>query len=209
MKNKVVAIFDFDGTLTRGDTFLPFLIYTFGTWKTFYGLVYTSPYILAYLLKITSNQYAKSKIIKIFFKEKNISQINKLAKKFVDNKLDKTLRKNIVDRLRWHQSQNHLTLLISASLSIYVKLWAKKYKFSYIESTELEENREKFTGNIKGNNCYGYEKVIRIKKILNDSQTNYELYGYGDSKGDEYFLKLCDHKYSKGKLKLIKAINEY
>ena len=62
MKRKaVVAIFDFDGTLTKGDTFLPFLYYVFGKWKFFLSLLYTSPFILAFFLKLTSNQNAKKK----------------------------------------------------------------------------------------------------------------------------------------------------
>ena len=30
---KIVAVFDFDGTLTNGDTFLPFLAHSFGCGK--------------------------------------------------------------------------------------------------------------------------------------------------------------------------------
>ena len=48
MKSKVVAIFDFDGTITKGDTFLPFLFFTFGFWKTFFCLIYTSPFTVSY-----------------------------------------------------------------------------------------------------------------------------------------------------------------
>ena len=64
MKGKPkVAVFDFDGTLTTGDTFLPFLSHSFGVRKTFLGFIYSSPFIVAYLMRLVSNEYAKSKMI--------------------------------------------------------------------------------------------------------------------------------------------------
>ena len=67
MKNKVIAIFDFDGTITKGDTFIPFLFYSFGPWRTLCCLIYCSPYILAYYLKLVSNHHAKEKMVYFLF----------------------------------------------------------------------------------------------------------------------------------------------
>ena len=200
---KVVAIFDFDGTLTKGDTFLPFLYYSFGAYRTLFGLIYLSPFILAYLVKIISNDRAKSKMINFFLKNKDVAVINRNAIFYIDKKLEKYLRKNIINRLKWHQSKSHTTILISASLDVYVKPWANKLNFNFVEATKLVRDKNLFTGKIDGNNCYGKEKVRRLKKILGNDFSEYEVYGYGDGDGDKYFLELCDHKYFKNDIKEI------
>lgn len=205
MKGKPkVAVFDFDGTLTTGDTFLPFLSHSFGLRKTFLGFIYSSPFIVAYLMRLVSNEYAKSKMINFFFRDKNISSIKKKVDGFIKDESNFRLRENVIDRLKWHQDQKHITILISASLDIYVKPWAKKFEFTYVESTELQCSNGNYTGLINGKNCYGKEKVKRLKKILKNDFNNYLIYGYGDSRGDKYFLELCDYKFLKNDLSKLK-----
>lgn len=202
-KKPVIAIFDFDGTLTNGDTFLPFLFYCFGKWKVILGLFFTFPYTVGYLLNIISNQKAKKMVINYFFKTQSIRFINKCANNYINEKVDDYLRTNIVNRLKWHQNNGHVTVLLSASLEVYINLWAKKYNFNYSEGTQLENDDGKYTGNIYGDNCYGYEKVKRINKIFEGHLKDYIIYGYGDSKGDQHYLDLCDHKYSKKEFQYI------
>lgn len=201
---KIVAVFDFDGTLTNGDTFLPFLAHSFGLWKTTYGILYNLPFIIGYLIKIISNEYAKSKIIKFFLKNEDTNTIESYCQNFLNDKLDSMVNNKVFERLIWHQKKNHITILISASLKVYVEPWAKKYNFDYIEATELMLFNNKYTGLIKGKNCYGIEKVHRLKKILNDEFKEYELFGYGDGRGDKFFLNLCNHKFDKRKLSTLK-----
>ena len=57
----------------------------------------------------------------------------------------------VLKRLEWHQKKNHITVLISASLEVYVKPWAKKMDFNYVEATKLHSFDNKFTGLINTN----------------------------------------------------------
>ena len=155
---------------------------------------------MLYLLKIISNQHAKRKVINFFFKDKDTKYIGDYAHNFVNEKIDTYLKPNVIKKLKWHQEQGHLTVLISASLDVYVKIWAKKYKFNFIETTELKKIENKFTGEINGNNCYGIEKVKRLNKIFSDGIDNYETYGYGDGIGDKHYLEICNFKYYKNDL---------
>ena len=198
MKNEkdIIAIFDFDGTITKGDTFLPFLMHTFGKWYTLIGLIRTFHYIIGYLIKIISNEYAKKKIIAYFFLGKDVTSIQNLSNKFINEKLEPLLRPNMINRINWHKDLGHQIVLVSASLNIYVEPWARKYNFDFIESTNLRQLDGVFTGEIVGKNCYGSEKVERLKNnICNDIFTKYVTYGYGDSDGDKKFLKKCNYNY--------------
>ena len=204
MKGKSkVAVFDFDGTLTTGDSLLPFLYYCFGFWKLTIGILYLSPFIIGYLLKVYPNNLAKKKLVNYFFKNRDVNLLKKIASRFIDEKIDYYIRNNILKRLRWHQKNDHVTILLSASLDLYINYVGGKYNFDHVECSILEIDKHLFTGQIKGDNCYGNEKVKRLKKILGDNLTRYTLYGYGDSNGDKSFLKLCDIKYFKKDLNFI------
>ena len=146
MKSKVVAIFDFDGTITKGDTFLPFLFFTFGFWKTFFCLIYTSPFTVAYIFNLVSNHYAKEKMIHFLFRNTDVGELTLFSEMFIEKKLNKYLRQNIIDRLNWHQKNKHITVLISASLDIYIEPWARKFNFSFVESTVLGKYKNLCTG---------------------------------------------------------------
>ncbi|WP_257292907.1 haloacid dehalogenase-like hydrolase, partial [Endozoicomonas sp. ONNA1] len=55
----VVAFFDFDGTLTTGDTLMPFLKYVLGRRKYYAKLFLVSPILVAYFAKVLRNDIAK------------------------------------------------------------------------------------------------------------------------------------------------------
>lgn len=66
---KTIAFFDFDGTLTRKDSLLGFLFYSFGSFKTLKGLLMLFPNLLLYLLGLRNNSNTKEKIYSFFFLE--------------------------------------------------------------------------------------------------------------------------------------------
>ena len=61
----VVAAFDFDGTLTWRDTLGPFLRRLLGTPGYLWLLFACSPWLLAWLLRLTSNHRAKARLLQI------------------------------------------------------------------------------------------------------------------------------------------------
>jgi len=80
-----------------------------------------------------------------------------------------------------------------ASLECYLKAWCSKNDIDLI-STMLEVKKNRITGKLAGKNCYGNEKLNRIKEKYNLSEYN-SIYVYGDSKGDKQMLDIADKKY--------------
>lgn len=68
--------------------------------------------------------------------------------------------------------------------------------FSNFIATKLEQKDGKLTGKFNGNNCYGTEKVLRIKEKYNLKEFE-KIYAYGDSKGDREMLALAHEGYFK------------
>jgi len=196
-KKTIVAAFDFDGTLTRGDSLLPFLLHYAGVIKFTLGMLKMSPVLGGYALRLIQNDVAKVKLLKQFLGGVNISIIEQSGQVFAESKLPKLERENAMKRLRWHQAQGHMCVLVSASLIHYLEPWARNAGFDHIIASRLETDASgQISGNLSGGNCFGVEKAKRLKKLLADEQT-YSIYAYGDSRGDKEMLEMADYAYYK------------
>ena len=192
---KEIAFFDFDGTITKKDTLIEFIRFSKGVFGLYLGLVINSPYLIAYKLNIISNQQAKQKILQYFFKDISVKQFNKICEVFSKEKLPMLLRHAAVKEIRTLQNKNFIVVIVSASPENWITFWAKQMNVILI-ATQLEEKNNNLTGNILGNNCYGIEKVNRIKKLFQLAEYNIIL-AYGDTKGDIPMLNLATTKHFK------------
>ncbi|HMT02514.1 MAG TPA: HAD-IB family hydrolase [Burkholderiales bacterium] len=194
---KVVAYFDFDGTITTHDTLVPFLIYVVG-WKKFLIKLPIVGFIaLMYILKIITNEQAKQKTLIILIKGYSKNFIDAKAKEFAKFKLDKLIKPDIYYKIEYHLEHGHSIILISANLAIYLKYWAQKHKLNGVIATEIEFIDDKCTGKLATRNCYGKQKVLRLKEFLEENQ-DFNLsysYGYGNSKGDYELLNYVNEAY--------------
>ena len=188
-----IAFFDFDGTLTTADTLMPFLKFVVGAPKYYVKLVLVSPVLILYFVKLLRNNIAKQIVLKQYLAGYHIDELRQLGKRFGEEVIPAMLRSEGMERLRWHQMQGHDCVLVSASLDVYLKAWSRDQGFSSLMCTSLCVNeRSLVSGKINGENCYGHEKVVRIKNFLVGS-TYRVTYGYGDTSGDLPMLNFTDN----------------
>ncbi len=193
-KKTTIALFDFDGTLTKHDSLLPFLKYISSSSVYYFNLLLVSPILLSYLLKIIPAQQAKEKLLSKFISGMHSKDLTEKSKYFTKEIIPKILRNETLERLRWHQENGDICILVSASLDIYLDQWAKNEGFDYCLSTRLHiDSSGIVSGKIEGKNCQGAEKARRIRE-LNFSSADY-IYGYGNSNGDREMLALCRHSW--------------
>ena len=100
-----------------------------------------------------------------------------------------------MNRLRWHQAQGHVVILVSASLSPYLEPLGDLLEVDAVLCTELETDGETFTGSILGANCRGPEKVRRIQSWCDSARIPMSSvrYAYGDSGGDTEMLAFVEN----------------
>jgi phosphatidylglycerophosphatase C len=79
-------------------------------------------------------------------------------------------------------------VIVSASPEYWLQGWCDNIGIKCI-ATRLLTAGNKLTGKIDGINCYGEEKVNRIKKNY-DLDTFSSVYCYGDTPGDKPMLAL-------------------
>lgn len=191
----IIAAFDFDHTLINRDSLLPFLFYAEGYLQTVYRLGALSPVFASFLIGKSSRQQVKEKILTRFFRGRAMEELQALAKRYADEKLDGYLKPEALKRLMWHQSQGHRCVVVSASPEFYLKPWAARHGIEAVLASRLElTSTGELTGRLVGLNCWGAEKTRRLEAYLGPKE-GYKLYAYGDSRGDQELLALADHPY--------------
>lgn len=193
-KKPHIAFFDFDGTITSRDSMIEFVKFAHGEVKFYQGIIFLSPILLALKLNLINNQKAKEKFIYHFFKHLNKQEIDSLSTRFLAS-LDKIILANALEKIKWHKQNNHEVVIVSASIESYLIKWCQKHQLHLI-STKLEFKNQILTGKFANNNCYGIEKVNRIKEEY-DLDEFKNIYVYGNSKGDREMLNLGTHKFYK------------
>ena len=192
----IVAYFDFDGTITTRDTLVPFILYVVGYSRFILKLPVILIIIVAYLLKIINNEEAKERFLILMIKGISRNYLEKKAREFALLKLDKYINTNIYNKLEYHAEHKHSIIIVSANLAIYLRYWVKKHYLSGVIATEIDFNNNLATGKLKTKNCYGVEKVHRIRSYLQDNSKIYAYsYGYGNSRGDHELLDFVDEPY--------------
>ncbi len=191
----VIAAFDFDGTLTYRDSFFMFIIHTFGWWGLIWKSLPILPKLVMYLFGKVSRTEAKEALLTQFFKGMTIDKVRKLGAVFAKEKLPSQMRPNAINRLRWHQKQGHRTLIVSASVDVWLEPWAEENGIEQVLSSRLEVDGEGcVTGKLTGKNCRREEKVRRLEEALGPLD-QYEVYAYGDTIGDKEMMKAADYPY--------------
>jgi len=193
--SKKIAFFDFDGTITTDDSLLKFIRFVVGDRRFLLGLVVLSPMLVLYKLKLIPNYKAKQYLLSWFFKGMRKVDFLKVANEYSLVHIDKILRPKAIEKINWHKNQGHKVVVVSASIECWLRPWCEKNNLELI-ATKLEIKDDIVTGNLLTKNCYGVEKVNRIKEAYDLEKFDY-IYAYGDSSGDKQMLSLAHENFYK------------
>jgi phosphatidylglycerophosphatase C len=188
-----LALFDFDGTLTKRDTFLEFIKYSRGSSLFFLGFLSISPLLVFYKLGLLKNWRLKQIVLRLFFGGTSVAEFQNWCNSFAVNKVPQFIREEAFERIKYHKSRGDDIYVVSASAENWVKPYCESVSV-YCIATKLVVNGGKISGEIDGRNCYGNEKVKRIKAQLDVDKFN-SIFAYGDSEGDKEMLELADYPY--------------
>lgn len=191
---RVIAAFDFDGTLTQRDTFVPFLAHL--SWVRFLtALLQTAPALAAFAMRLRSNEDAKRSLCRAALRGRARAQLAHVARAWVHTI---PLRPALIDRLRWHQQRGDRCVLVSASPDIYLEEVARYLGFDDLICTRMAVDAQgRLTGDFDGHNCWGPEKLRRLTERFGGTD-QYELHAYGDSRGDQWLIDAAHHAWYRG-----------
>jgi phosphatidylglycerophosphatase C len=197
----VLAVFDFDGTLTTADSLGAFMHRQLGTWGWCQALLRQSPALAGYVLRLIPNHQAKAVLVRHSLSGVPMQSLHATAQALTREWLPAHLNPWALARLKEHQSQGHTCVLLSASLDVYLRPVAEALHIPHLICTELAEHAGNCTGELATPNCHGEEKWRRLQAwwlAQHSSRDAWELHAYGDTRGDLPVLRQADRAWLKG-----------
>jgi HAD superfamily hydrolase (TIGR01490 family) len=182
-----IAAFDLDGTLVRGDTFIPFLGKVVGAAKLArIGARYGHEMVSAY--RKMGRDGAKAVVLSRSLAGRPETEVREAGEKYGTHLLDR-VRPYMRERLDWHAAQGHRRILVSASLAIYLEPFGRAAGFDAVIATALEVGDDGLlTGRMAGANVRGAEKASRLQALI---EADSDIWAYGNSAGDVELLALA------------------
>jgi phosphatidylglycerophosphatase C len=188
-----LAVFDLDGTLTRRDTFLPFLIsygWRHGRWLALLSLPF---WVGLYACRLLSDRAAKQRVLIAFLRGQSRAKIARHAEWFCRSWVGGRLREDVVERLRAHQQAGDRVILLSASPEVYVPAIGRMLAINEVLCTRVVGSDERWDGALLGSNCKGEAKVQHLVEHLATSRPPSGSWAYGDSSSDLPLLRWVEN----------------
>ena len=190
-----VAAFDFDGTLSPRDNFVPFLRRFAGT-PAVAGAFATGARRVAQAGRAHwSRNGMKAELLRQLVGGREVADLDDTARAFATDVSARHLRAEAVERAEWHRTQGHRLVIVSASLAVYLQPIAEHLRFDAVLATELEVGDDgRLTGAMQGENVRGPEKARQLDAWLARELpgTTPFVWAYGDSSGDKELWARAD-----------------
>ncbi|WP_447750628.1 HAD-IB family phosphatase [Pseudomonas nicosulfuronedens] len=183
----VLSAFDFDGTLTRHDSFLPFLWFAFGTFGCLRRLPAMVFPCLAFLFRRLSRDELKARLIAVFLRGIDAQWLSARAEAYCRFIWGYLLRPEGLRGVAAELRSGAEVTLCSASPALVLRPFAERLGVGLI-GTELEVIDGRLSGRIVGGNCRAENKVLRLQAKYG-SLARYRLRAWGDTQGDHALLR--------------------
>lgn len=188
-----VVIFDLDGTITRYDTYVRFLVYS----------IYQQPLktlrlpglaidVVRHKLGKQTNTWLKKRFLAAILAGQKRSEIDTWAAKFASYVAESGVHHDALTSIKSHQELGHELILLSASLDIYVEPLGEILGFKQIICTRTSWEGDVLGHELDGGNCYGDAKIQRLRQSLDKTADARILVAYGDHETDIPLLKIAE-----------------
>lgn len=189
---KRYALFDFDGTITTKDTLFDFIRFTYGQSGLVKCLLLNVWNLSLYAAKLRSNERAKEIMLATMIKGTDTAVFKEQCERYSMERVPQIIKERTKEIIEKHRSAGETLIIVSASPENWIRPWAMKNGFTEVIATKLEERDGVLTGKFASRNCYGVEKVNRLKEFFTNRQQVY-ITAYGDSNGDKPMLNYANH----------------
>ena len=188
-----VAAFDVDGTLTVRDCVGPFLVRV-GGWGGLSRALARRPAASMGAALRRDRDRMKELVVGGVLRGRRIDQVEQLGETFAEFVASRWMRTDTVERLRWHQRAGHRIVLVSASLSPYLRPLGRRLGVDGVLCAEPLRQGDEFGDGLDGGNCRAAEKVRRLERWMVEHELSHStVWAYGDSAGDRELLARADH----------------
>jgi phosphatidylglycerophosphatase C len=185
-----LSVFDFDGTLSYRDSFVPFLLFCFGPLGSLRRLLPLLPHLSLYLLGASDRNRLKGELIKAFLTGIDEQWLSAAAERYAEARWQQMMRPAGLRQVESELQQGRTVTLCSASPRLMLEPFARRLGVGLI-ATELVVESGRLSGALRGENCRRQEKVRRLEERYGP-RSGWHMRAWGDSAGDRELLASAD-----------------
>lgn len=187
-----LAVFDLDGTITRRDTLLPYVMgFPVSTPRKLLGvLTFLGPLFLFAIGRRDHGQL-KSAFIRSILAGQSRSRIDSWTAEFVPALLSRGVFADALSALERHKQDGARLVLMSASTDLYVPAIGAALGFDEVICTGVRWNGDHLDGHLTTANRRGAEKT-RCFEALRSAHPGLTTAAYGNAGSDLDHLRLAD-----------------
>lgn len=190
-----IAAFDFDGTLTRRDTLLPFLVRACGARAVAGAVSRVAPDAARARLgrleaELHHRDATKAALLRTLLAGRDAGWFADVGADYART-LGRRIRPEMAEQVRWHRGHGHELVIVSASLLTYLGPYGRDEGFDHVIAVDMAvDDAGLLTGEMTTPNVRGPEKAVRLRSWLDGDVPEF-VWGYGNSSGDEDLLALA------------------
>jgi phosphatidylglycerophosphatase C len=194
MSTQAVAIFDLDGTIARGDTYLGFLLHVLRRRpRRVIRLVGLPLAVARFGLGRLSNAQLKSIFLTAIVGGSGREELARHVESYLPRCFDRMIKPAALARIEWHRARGDRLVLASASLDLYVEPLGSRLRFDRTISTRTAWLGDRLTGALDGANLRGESKLDAVREVIGAAGPRPEIYAYSDHHSDLPLLLFADH----------------
>ncbi len=194
--SRQLALFDFDHTVTRCDTYSRFLRRVATPAQLVRARWAIGPWLVGYRAGVVPAAGIRRRVTRFAFAGRDASEIAEHAVDYARDELPGLVRPEALRRIEWHREQGHALVLVSASLDLYLAPWCEAHGFDLV-CNRLEQLDGRLTGRYQGDDL-GACKAREIRARF-DPAAFERVYAYGDSREDRPMLALAHERWYRGR----------
>ena len=188
-----LSVFDFDGTLTKHDSFVPFLRFAFGKRVFARRLVRLVLPTLKCMGRRLTRDELKEVLIHTFMTGVEAKWVEEKAEEFCERYWKRLMRPSGLIAVATQVNSGAIVTICSDSPAMVLKPFAERLGIRLI-GTNLEVKDGVLTGRISGHNCRCGQKVERLEAEYGPL-SSYHLRAWGDTRGDYEMLAAAQEPY--------------
>jgi phosphatidylglycerophosphatase C len=187
-----LALFDLDGTISRHDTFFPFVT---GLLREHPARLLRVPLLLipalGYLLGLVDRGALKGAVLHGLFDGLSRQTVTAWAARYADHVVPQRLFPAALDAFRAHLAAGDQVVVLSASPDLFVPEIARAIGSHEVFCTAVRWEGDRLDGRLAGPNRRDHEKA-RVLATLRATHPELPVIAYGNSPADLIHMQLCE-----------------
>jgi phosphatidylglycerophosphatase C len=198
-----LAAFDFDGTVSRRDTLVPFLALAAGRRRFLDGWRQVGLRAVRGRVDPRDRDAVKAELIDLLLAGRAETELEELGERYARDLLSEDqLRPLVLHRIRSHRARGDTCVLVSASLVYYLRPIARELGMAGVVGVDPEVRDGLLTGSMRRPNVRAEQKVVQLHDWMERSgivPAEGRRSAYGNTSGDHALLRAADHRYWLGR----------